>query len=103
VSRRGKEEISSSDGADNTQPAKVISTTTQGRNLGLLNSHRAPDYTQGITFLDSQRGVEEVFQGVKQPDAAINPRMTQGTSIPIMENMHSKLRRVLQDSRSREE
>jgi hypothetical protein len=68
---RGKEEISLSHGADNTQPAKVISATTQGRNLGVLNSCRVLDFTQGVKLLDSRHGEEEVFQGVKQPDAEL--------------------------------
>jgi hypothetical protein len=42
---RGKEEILLSHGADNTQPAKVISTTMQGRNLGVLNSCGALDFS----------------------------------------------------------
>jgi hypothetical protein len=81
----GKEEILSSHGADNTQPAKVISATMQGRNLVFLNLRGAPDFSRGVKFLDSQCGAEEVFQ--EQPDMAINPRMTLGTTIPITNNI----------------
>ena len=60
---RGEGEISSSHAADNTQPAEVISATTQGRNLGVSNSYAgAPDFSRGVNFLDSQPGAEEVFQ-----------------------------------------
>jgi hypothetical protein len=54
--------------------AKVVSTTTYGRNLGFLNSHEASAFAQGVEFLDSQRGTEEVFQGIQRSDAATNPR-----------------------------
>jgi hypothetical protein len=70
---RGEEEVSLSHGADDTQPAKVISTTTQGGNSGFSNSRGAPEFSRGVKFSDSRRGAEEVFQGVNDRTRSLTP------------------------------
>jgi hypothetical protein len=57
--------------------AKVVSTTTYGRNSGSSNPHETSAFAEGVKFLDSRRGTEEVFQGIQRLDAAINHRKTQ--------------------------